>query len=635
MIVSWAKGRFAGMRAGLLCLMPLGVIDTKKDTSYLCIVSDRHQRRTTQTQSKTLKTKTTMNVSILEAARTKYWDLGVEDLHALRDALLSAIGQTSKDELQKQRGYLTSKRSAFQDRLYVGDATWAEHLGKDDQLINVVQVCGPITRGGGACSYGSIDHYHQVEYANSLPQTVGHIFLINTPGGAASARMDYKQAIDESRALGKPCVAFIDGMCCSAGMFIASQCDLIIVRNPKNEVGCIGTMVAFYTQKDGDTHQLSQERYVEITAEESPEKNLEYRQAAEGDYTLLKAELSRLTTEFQEMVREGRPAVTDEVLTGKVYAADEVLGQLADEIGNWQHAINCVFSLHDDMSQSRYGKKAEGEEDPEPKNDPAQPEQPEEPGEQPGSTEQNGDMECHGEEGAATTAETPATEEPATEQPATEESVPSGLPASEEQPATEEPVTEQPEEGAQTSAQEAQEAQEAAISAAVEAAVKDATANLQAQIDRQQQELEAARAEQEKLTKTIENQANDLAVAQKALQQATEQHEADASRIEELEGQMETFNNAAMEASTKLANVEKELEAAKTTIADRDEEIRILSESGTEAPVGSVPASNGQGVSARTPREANNVIKPGMSGKEARAAQEARMAELRRIACGG
>lgn len=564
-----------------------------------------------------------MNVSILEAARTKYWDLGVEDLHALRDALLSAIGQTSKDELQKQRGYLTSKRSAFQDRLYVGDATWAEHLGKDDQLINVVQVCGPITRSGGACSYGSIDHYHQVEYANSLPQTVGHIFLINTPGGAASARMDYKQAIDESRALGKPCVAFIDGMCCSAGMFIASQCDLIIVRNPKNEVGCIGTMVAFYTQKDGDTHQLSQERYVEITAEESPEKNLEYRQAAEGDYTLLKAELSRLATEFQEMVREGRPAVTDEVLTGKVYAADEVLGQLVDEIGNWQHAINCVFSLHDDMSQSRYGKKDEGEEDPEPKNDPAQPEQPEnepeeqpegpqependpeEPGEQPGSTEQNGDMECHGEEGAVATVENPATEQPATEQH---------------------------EEGAQASVQEAQEA---AISAAVETAVKNATADLHAQIDRQQQELEAARAEQEKLTKTIESQANDLAAAQEALQQATEQHEADASRIEELEGQMETFNNAAMEASTKLANVEKELEAARTTIADRDEEIRILSESGTEAPVGSVPASNGQGVSARTPRDANNVIKPGMSAKEARAAQEARMAELRRIACGG
>lgn len=572
-----------------------------------------------------------MNVSILEAARTKFWDLGAEDLHALRDALLSAIGQTSKEEMQKQRGYLTSASKDFSDRLYVDDATWVGHLGKDDQLINVVTVAGPITRSGGACSYGSIDHYHQVEYANSLPQTVGHIFLINTPGGAASARMDYVQAIQESRALGKPCVAFIDGMCCSAGMFIASQCDLIIVRNPKNEVGCIGTMVAFYTQKDGDTHQLSQERYVEITAEESPDKNLEYRKAAEGDYSLLKEELSRLTTEFQEMVRAGRPSVADETLTGKVYAADEVMGQLVDEVGSWRHAINSVFALADDMSKSRYGKPAEAvneesgngepaeptEEPAEPAEEPAESQEPggdpDEPNEEPGSTEQNGDMECQG-----------AAQEPEGGAAATEEPAATG----------EEPTGEEPHEPAQEEA-------DASIRDAVNAAVKTAAQQMQAQIDRQQKELDAAKEQYGTLTSTIESQAADLTKAQEALQQAADQRNADSARIEELSNQLEAANANVQQLTEQLAHSEQllsatahELKAAQATISERDAEIRALAEAGTEAPVASVPASNGQGVTVSTPRDANNVIKPGMSAKEARAAQEARMAELRRKANG-
>ena len=32
-----------------------------------------------------------MNVSILEAARTKFWDLGAEDLHALRHTCIEKV----------------------------------------------------------------------------------------------------------------------------------------------------------------------------------------------------------------------------------------------------------------------------------------------------------------------------------------------------------------------------------------------------------------------------------------------------------------------------------------------------------------------------------------------------------------
>lgn len=574
-----------------------------------------------------------MNVSILEAVRTKYWDLGAEDLHALRDALIAAVGSTSKEEMQKMRGFMISKQRGFADRLYVDDIHsiqdamyWGDiRLQEDDEIINVVNISGPITRSGGACSYGSIDHYHQVALANSFPQTIGHIFYLNTPGGATSSRLDYKQAIDECRALGKPTIAFIDGICCSAGMFIASQCDLIIVRNPKNDVGCIGTMAAFYTLKDGDTHELTKERYVEITADEAPDKNLAYRNAAEGNYDLMKEELSRLCKEFHEMVKAGRPAVTDDLLTGKVYAADEVLGKLVDEVGTWQHAIDSVFALRAHPELGRYGKAEAPKPDENPEEDPE-----DKPDEKPAPKEPEKDPEesaAHVEEPAAPAATTEssapaATEEPAaTSAPANEAETKDGdmvvAPASEEQltgegmvPATDEEI-------------------DAYIQETVNEAVKNATQQMQEKMDYQRQQLEAIIEEQKtQLSETINSQARELESAKTQAQLDADRHNADAQRIAELTAQLSEATSAVEELTTRLATREDELQAARTEIAIRDDEIKALSASGTEEPLAAVPDGNGQGVTVRSAREANNVIKRGMTPAEMREAYAKRMAEL-------
>ena len=54
--------------------------------------------------------------------------------------------------------YMLSSREAFQEKVYVGDAdyvSWRNELDEEDRIINVISINGPITRGGGACSYGS------------------------------------------------------------------------------------------------------------------------------------------------------------------------------------------------------------------------------------------------------------------------------------------------------------------------------------------------------------------------------------------------------------------------------------------------------------------------------------------------
>ena len=106
---------------------------------------------------------------------------------------------------------------------------WALDSNNEDAqnfpFVSVLTVDGPITRNGGGCSYGSVDHRNMMIKAANHPLCRGHIFIINTPGGSAWAKNDYEQAINYARKLGQPVIAFIDGMCASAGMYLASLCD--------------------------------------------------------------------------------------------------------------------------------------------------------------------------------------------------------------------------------------------------------------------------------------------------------------------------------------------------------------------------------------------------------------------------
>lgn len=213
---------------------------------------------------------------------------------------------------------------------------------KDDPFINVMFVDGPITRNGGACSYGSVEHRDMMMTAADNANCVGHIFHINTPGGSAWAKNDYQQAIDYARAKGQPVMAFVDGMCCSAGMYLAALCDERYYMHPKDEIGCIGVMAAFYTEKDGSTCAYTNETYHELYDPESFDKNKEFRDIAnDGKDDLLIEELAKLGVEFRADVKAACPKAKDEHLHGKVFDAQDVKGILMDD----QRSLGEVFDI--------------------------------------------------------------------------------------------------------------------------------------------------------------------------------------------------------------------------------------------------------------------------------------------------
>jgi len=546
-----------------------------------------------------------------------FYDMDMEIAQRFAQAIREAWVKGLDFEGEKKHGFFLSKNRGFDDKLYIGNIHrienhlyWNdEELADDDEIVNVVVIDGPVTRDGDGCSYGSKDHRDQILYANTIPQVKGHIFIINTPGGAASARIDYEQAIADCREKGKPTVAWVDGLCASAGQLVASLCDRTIVMNGRNTMGCIGTMCAFWAVPHNTVDQDGY-RYIELVSVTSPDKNAEIREAADGKTEKLQAELNKLGEEFRETVRQNRPLVKEEHLTGKTFDADEVMGALVDEIGDYNRAIECVFELAGGtLTPAREATVIEDEPEEAPESTPNA-------GEDAAKTQEvinpqnNNDMTEEEKKAAevveqpATTQEeqTPATEQPAEEAPATE------APASEKAPATEQPA-----EGGEQDQEEAAGQAEALATAEAMIAEKDK------EIAELKESLATLNGIAEERDQAVQERNDVSASLEKAGQDYAEQGKALADAEAKIAEHVATI--AAKDAA--LTEKDASIEALQKKVADLQAEVKELSEKPapmTNADAG-VPAGNGTGEAPKVNQHQR--VKAGMTYEEIRALKKA------------
>lgn len=316
---------------------------------------------------------------LYEILTEKKWMISPDFVHGIRKALEQNLNAHAIYERPAPTcGFVTVK--AADGSIYYPEEYQISEDGKqvrgqwalDDNdnaqnfpFVSVLTVDGPITRNGGGCSYGSIDHRNMMINAANHPLCRGHIFIINTPGGSAWAKNDYEQAINYARSLGQPVIAFIDGMCASAGMYLASLCDERYYMHPKDEIGCIGVMASFYTQADGSKNQFTDETYHELYDPESFDKNREFRDIAnDGDSEKLVKELAELGVEFRADIKKACPAAKDEHLHGKVFDAEEVKGILMDDQSDFFSCVKRCFDLYNGAAEPIVRKPSDDEDEP-------------------------------------------------------------------------------------------------------------------------------------------------------------------------------------------------------------------------------------------------------------------------------
>lgn len=210
------------------------------------------------------------------------------------------------------------------------DEEGSETQTSDVKYINILRLTGPMTRGGGECSYGSIEMRDQLMEAADRDDVVGHIIYCRTPGGMATTLLDFRKAIDYIHERGQKIYMFCDGTVASGGAFLSAMCDGVYAFNENDEIGSIGMYTAFFTMENGAVNAITQEKYVEYYAEKSTEKNRAYRDG--GDLELIAKETNEYLDEILADMKRDRPSIQEEQMNGAMFKMKDCVGSIIDGI---------------------------------------------------------------------------------------------------------------------------------------------------------------------------------------------------------------------------------------------------------------------------------------------------------------
>ncbi|WP_234733245.1 S49 family peptidase [Tellurirhabdus bombi] len=186
----------------------------------------------------------------------------------------------------------------------------------------------------------------ELRWGAKRPEVLGAVLAVDCAGGLEHAAYRIYDAMLE---FGKPITVYCDHGLLGSGAYLFSlPASKIIASRETDEIGSIGAYTTFQDQ----TKSLEKMGIVvqEIYAEQSTEKNFEYRQAKEGNFKPLTAQMTAKAARFVQLVEQHRPGVKaaqgHDPKKGGLFTADvaKEMG-LIDEIGNLDLAIETTLAL--------------------------------------------------------------------------------------------------------------------------------------------------------------------------------------------------------------------------------------------------------------------------------------------------
>lgn len=180
-----------------------------------------------------------------------------------------------------------------------------------------------------------------IERLDANENVEGIVFHVNTPGGEAFGNESLSKAIQNSNT---PTVVFFE-MMASAGVFAFQGADEIYAAEKNSMWGSIGTYITLVN--DDEFWKQNGIEFIEIYASDSTEKNIEFREAKEGNQEPMLDLLDSLNSNFIKEVKKSTPGLIDDgsVFKGKLYTALE-----ARKI----KAIDGIKDLNYAISRARY-----------------------------------------------------------------------------------------------------------------------------------------------------------------------------------------------------------------------------------------------------------------------------------------
>ena len=271
-----------------------------------------------------------MNYRLIREIVGKKW--------AISPLFLSSMGTILQKFLEEGKPY------AYDD--YEESIDYSQE--NDQPHYNIVSVRGALLKNDSYSGrIGMRSMGKKIKQADSQSDILGHILIIDSPGGTVDGTRDLVHIIQKTQ---KPIVALIDGQADSAAYWIASATDKIIAMDDFAEVGSIGVMLSFmdvqpYYEKQGV-------KFHRIYSNYSSEKNKNFEEILKGNYKkYIEENLDPLAIEFRTSVQTNRQLLETQ-LTGKTFFAKDVLGTMVDQIGSIDDAKLYITENSNKMAEN-------------------------------------------------------------------------------------------------------------------------------------------------------------------------------------------------------------------------------------------------------------------------------------------
>ncbi|MEL6802541.1 MAG: S49 family peptidase [Bacteroidota bacterium] len=278
------------------------------------------------------------------------------------------IEETTANNLKQVLGAVLSKDKPFNASEFKVGATRPQYRpvktsskSSKREFVLIQPIQGVMMSSDQICSEGMSTMSRRISQAILDEEIAGMILDIDSPGGAANGSGELARAIREFSQV-KPVVAYVRGEAASAALKQAVSATHVMMGGDEAQIGSVGTVISYWDLSE--YYRRQDIRFVEVASSNTPEKRAyNFDNPTPADLQKIDDEILTPHSErFKSWVRELRPNVSEESLSGSMYYADQAIEYgLADSIGTFNQA----FELIQELTQSdMFGKKKTTEEKP-------------------------------------------------------------------------------------------------------------------------------------------------------------------------------------------------------------------------------------------------------------------------------
>lgn len=226
--------------------------------------------------------------------------------------------------------FSVQRAEARKIKVYQGGQMIATDMAKiwdginGDKVIAIVSLEDVMSLSDQQCGPIGMESMSEALSALGRNTSVSSVIIkANSPGGQAFSSFTLDQAVKSLKEI-KPVFASVYGSAASAAYIGLSGCTAIFASHEMCQIGSIGTISSVLDF----TEQLKKEgiNLIEEYADDSSDKNIEYREALKGNLKPIKARVNSINDKVLEIVSTNRPnSDMAKWKTGKLFNATEAL----------------------------------------------------------------------------------------------------------------------------------------------------------------------------------------------------------------------------------------------------------------------------------------------------------------------